>query len=161
MEEINQRVEANVPAEDTNADYIAAIQQLKENSVDKARYDKLREENKRLTKALVDGSPVQVEEKRVSIKDAAARAFEEDNNKTNLARMKDYLAYREAVLKEHGVDVLLPNNNRQPVTQKDIEEANYFVDAMTEMIEYANGDPRLFDREFERALQDTNIFKRY
>ena len=43
---------------DTNTDYVAAIQELQNNTVSKDQYQKLRSENKRLLDALVSGQQV-------------------------------------------------------------------------------------------------------
>ena len=48
--------------EDNTQDYLAAIKELKENSVNRSEYDKLRAENKRLIDAVVNGQPGQEEQ---------------------------------------------------------------------------------------------------
>ena len=45
--------------EDNTQDYLAAIKELKENSVNRTEYDKLRAENKRLIDAVINGAPGQ------------------------------------------------------------------------------------------------------
>ena len=47
--------------EDNTQDYLAAIKELKEKSVDRSEYDKLRAENKKLIDAVVNGQPGQEE----------------------------------------------------------------------------------------------------
>ena len=48
--------------EDMTPDYLAAIQELKQNSVDRSKYDELRAENKKLLQSIVNGQQVEVEE---------------------------------------------------------------------------------------------------
>ena len=48
--------------DDNTQDYLAAIQELKQNSVDRSEYDKLRAENKKLIDAVVNGQPGQEEQ---------------------------------------------------------------------------------------------------
>ena len=48
--------------EDNTQDYLAAIKELKEKSVDRSEYDKLRAENKKLIDAVVNGQPGQEEQ---------------------------------------------------------------------------------------------------
>lgn len=158
---LEQRVEATPSVDDTNTDYIAAIQQLRENSVERAKYDKLKEENKRLVQSLVNGENIKVEKPSVDVKEAARKVFTHDPNKTNLQCAIDELAYRDAVLEKHGVDVLLPNGPGAVVTQKDIEEVEFYVSTMRDLIDYANGDPALFRQEFNRRLQEPSKYKRY
>ena len=48
--------------DDNTQDYLAAIQELKQNSVDRSEYDRLRAENKKLIDAVVNGQPGQEEQ---------------------------------------------------------------------------------------------------
>ena len=84
----NMRTEVEVV---DNTDYIEAIQSLKQNSVDKAKYDALRLENKKLIQSLVNGEVVEnpFEKKEVHRDEEIAQLRKElfgDNNKsmTNL-----------------------------------------------------------------------------
>ena len=47
--------------EDMTPDYLAAIQELKQNSVDRSKYDELRAENKKLLQSIVNGQQVEIE----------------------------------------------------------------------------------------------------
>ena len=51
-EQIN---ETGNQVEDSTPDYLAAIKELKQNSVDRSEYDKLKAENKKLIDAVVNG----------------------------------------------------------------------------------------------------------
>ncbi|MBO7716133.1 MAG: hypothetical protein J6S85_21390, partial [Methanobrevibacter sp.] len=46
--------------EDSTQDYLAAIQELKQNSVNRSDYDKLKAENKKLIDAVVNGQTIEV-----------------------------------------------------------------------------------------------------
>ena len=54
LENMRTEVENN-QVTDTSVDYISAINEIKQNSVDRAAYDKLRAENKQLLDTLVNG----------------------------------------------------------------------------------------------------------
>ena len=54
--ENNQNLEQrNEEQVDSDVDYLAAIKELKANSVDRAKYDKLKEENKKLLDTVING----------------------------------------------------------------------------------------------------------
>ena len=80
----------SVPGEvdDMTPDYIAAINELKQNSVDKAKYDALRLENKKLLDAVVNGQTVEVQASKpeVNIQDLRNKLFNTEEQ-TNLANV--------------------------------------------------------------------------
>ena len=53
--------------EEENVDYIQTIEQMRQNSVSKDKYDKLKEENKKLLNTLATGGQIQVEEEKVDV----------------------------------------------------------------------------------------------
>lgn len=159
----DKRIEAEVAGEDTAPDYIAAIQQLKENSVDKATYEKVKAENKRLTQALINGDRVKVEKPKVDFEQLRKDACSPDVTMSDLDKTKAKLLYREEYIKRFGIDPLLPRdpNGRSTATQRDVEEVHFLVDTLQELVDYADGDPGLFKAEFNRRLQEGNQYKRY
>lgn len=50
--------------EDMTPDYLAAIQELKQNSVDRSKYEDLKAENKKLLDSIVNGQEVKIEEQK-------------------------------------------------------------------------------------------------
>lgn len=48
--------------DDTTVDYISAIQNLKQNTVDRSKYDELRAENKKLLESIVNGREIEMPE---------------------------------------------------------------------------------------------------
>ena len=54
-EELNSDI-GNV--EDSTVDYISAINELKQNTVDRSKYEQLRAENKRLIDSIVNGQSI-------------------------------------------------------------------------------------------------------
>ena len=55
MLENKNQISDSSEVEDMTQDYIAAINELKQNSVDRNKYDELRAENKKLLQAVVNG----------------------------------------------------------------------------------------------------------
>ena len=56
-----EKINVTGTVEDNTQDYLAAIKELKQNSVDRSEYDKLRAENKKLIDAVVNGQSGQEE----------------------------------------------------------------------------------------------------
>ena len=136
-------------------DYIEALKDMKQNSVSKDKYLKLKEENSKLVKALVDGGSIEQPAPEIDVDAAAELAFKNDHNISNLDRMKNYLAYRDAVLEKFGKDVLLPYGPKAVVTQKDIDDANTFVTIMQECIDIADGDSDAFTAALQRRMTES------
>ena len=61
MAEEEKEISVTGTVEDNTQDYLAAIKELKQNSVDRSEQDKLRAENKKLIDAVVNGQPGQEE----------------------------------------------------------------------------------------------------
>ena len=59
----------NEQGEDMTEDYLEAIKNLKENSVDRSKYDALKAENKKLLDAVVNGQEINVQEKETQKRD--------------------------------------------------------------------------------------------
>lgn len=135
-----------------NTDYIAAIKELKENSVDRSKYDALRAENKRLLQAVVNGQPgeVKVEEKPVDINELRLALTKEQ---TNLDYITNALKLREAVLKEGGEDPFVPVGSKYTPTAADYEKANRVATVLQEMVDEADGDPQVFLNEYQRRVR--------
>lgn len=138
--------------EDATQDYIETIKTLKQNSVDRSKYDALRAENKRLLQAVVNGQPeeVKVEEKPVDINDLRLALTKEQ---TNLDYITNALKLREAVLKEGGEDPFVPVGSKYTPTAADYEKANRVATVLQEMVDEADGDPQVFLNEYQRRVR--------
>ena len=89
--------------EDNTQDYLAAIKELKENSVNRSEYDKLRAENKRLIDAVVNGQPGQEEQvfvkhSKEQIDDLRNDLFNSPRELTNLEYVTKAMELREALI---------------------------------------------------------------
>lgn len=137
------------------ADYIQAIKELRENTVPKADYSKLQEENKQLINALSNGEtiPGKTEEKPDIAK---LRAKLQNENLNNLEFIETSLALRKAVMDEGGEDIFVPQGNRIAPTEEDRAKAANAAKAFQECVEYANGDPQLFTVALQARTIDTH-----
>lgn len=147
------------PAEtDTAEDYINAINSLKQNSVDKAKYEQLRDENKRLLDSIVNGQELQqapmVEEK-VDVQELRNELFKENSELTNLEFIEKSLKLREALLKEDpSNDIFVARGHNISPTQADYDTAERVAEIYAECVDYANGDSELFTQELMRRTND-------
>lgn len=140
-----------------NTDYIAAIKELKENSVDRSKYDQLKAENKKLLDSIVNGTTVEgqhVEEKK-SIEELRAAYLKEDQS--NLEYITNALKLREALIAEGEPDPFLPIGNQIMPTDSDVATANKVAEVLQECVDYAEGDSAVFTNELQRRMVDVKI----
>ncbi len=147
--------------EDMTPDYIATIQQLKQNSVDKAKYDALRLENKKLLDAVVNGQTVeaQVQVQKEDIQTLRNKVFN-NPNQTNLEYITHVLELRNRLLEEGQEDPFVPQGSQISATQADYDMANKVATVLQEMVDESEGDPNVFLNEYQRRVKDTNIKKK-
>lgn len=141
----------NVEVTGMEEDYVEQIRQLKENTVSKADYDKLKAENKKILDAYVSGQ---------QIEGVAATAEKPDINKlketlanedlSNLDYCKTALDLRNAVIAEGGKDPFLPWGQNIAPTAEDVAAAERVAAALKDCIEYADGDSEVFTNELQR-----------
>ena len=147
--------------DDMTPDYLATIQQLKQNSVDKAKYDALRLENKKLLDAVVNGQTVEVQSQ-VQKEDIQTLRNKVFNNpdQTNLEYITNALNLRNRLLEEGYEDPFVPQGAKISATQADYDRANKVATVLQEMVDEADGDPNVFLNEYQRRVKDTSIKKR-
>ena len=148
--------------EDNTQDYINAIKELKQNSVDRSEYDKLRAENKRLIDAVVNGHPGQ--EEQVVVKHSKEQIDELRNDLFNSPRELNNLEFitktmelREALMENGEPDPFLPVGKQISPTRDDIEGAEKVAQVYKECIEYAEGDSEVFTNELMRRTRDVKL----
>ena len=147
--------------ENTATDYIEAIQTFKQNSVDKAKYDALRLENKKLLDAVVNGQTVetQVQVQKEDIQTLRNKVFN-NPNQSNLEYISNVLDLRNRLLEEGYEDPFVPQGTQISATQADYDKANKVATVLQEMVDEADGDPNVFLNEYQRRVKDTNIKKK-
>ena len=154
-----------VTVEDNTNDYIAQIKNLKENSVSKDDYDKLRLDNRRLIDALANGTQLEgkVEPKIDAvdkINELRTKLFSKGSNLNNLEYCDTALQLREALIGNGERDPSLPFGHNVLATDSDIETANRVANVMRECIDYADGDSDIFTNELQRRTVDISIPKK-
>ena len=158
--------EENVVVEDNTNDYIEQIKKLKESSVSKDDYDKLRLDNKRLIDALANGTQLEgkVEPKMSAVEkinECRKKLFSKGNNNlSNLEYCKAAVELRDALIENGERDAFLPFGHNVVVTDSDYETANRVATVMKECIDYADGDSDVFTNELQRRSVDVVIPKK-
>ena len=142
---------------DPNADYIAAINELKQNSVDRSKYNQLRAENKKLLEAIVQGQAIELPQTqdKPSIEELRANYLKEDQS--NLEFITNTLKLREALIAEGNPDPFLPIGEQIMPSDQDIATANKVAEVLQECVDYAEGDSAVFTNELQRRLVDVKI----
>lgn len=154
-----------VNVEDNTSDYIDQIKKLKENSVSKDDYDKLRMDNKRLIDALANGTQLEgkVEPKIDAIENInnlRTKLFGKGSNLNNLEYCKTAVELRDALIEKGERDPFLPFGHNVIATDSDIETANRVATVMKECIDYADGDSDIFTNELQRRTVDVVLPKK-
>ena len=154
----------NVIVEDNTNDYIEQIKKLKESSVSRDDYDKLKADNKKLIDALANGTQMDVVESKVSavdkINELRTKLFSKGSNLNNLEYCKTAVELRDALIENGERDSFLPFGHNVVATESDYETANRVATVMKECIDYADGDSDIFTNELQRRTVDVVIPKK-
>ena len=157
-----EKVSVTGTVEDNTQDYLAAIKELKEKSVDRSEYDKLRAENKKLIDAVVNGQPGQEEQvvvkhSREQIDDLRNDLFNSPRELNNLEFITKAMELREALMENGEPDPFLPVGKQISPTRDDLEGAEKVAQVYKECIEYADGDSEVFTNELMRRTRDVKL----
>ena len=139
----------NQEIEDNKQDYIAEIQNLRETTVPKDEYNRLREENKRLISSLAKGETITQPKAKPDINELRKRVFDNEHQ-SNLEYWGAVLELRDAVIDSGAPDPFLPQGHKVVPTTEDFECANRVATVVKECIDYADGDSQLFTNELMR-----------
>lgn len=143
--------EENVVVEDNSTDYINEIQRLKETTVSKEDYQKLKDDNKKLIEALANGETTiegKVEPKVEpieKIQNLRKELFGSASNSMNdLEMVSKMLELRKEIIDNGGTDPFLPKGHKVRITDNDKECANRVARVLTECVQDAEGSNRRF-----------------
>lgn len=138
---------------ETEFDPIEAIREIKENSVSRDEYLKLKAEKDKYLKALIEGSQVETEKKEpVDVDQLRKDLFTQDLSALEYA--KKSLQLRDAIIDRDGVDIFVANGEKISATDEDYEKAQKVADAFQSCIDIADGDSEIFTRELMRITKD-------
>ena len=157
MEE--KEVQTNVTSQDTgtvdNNQYIEALNQLKQNTVDKADYDKLKAENKKLLDSIVNGTEVALPAvEKSSIQELREKlAGSSENNMSSLEYADTALKLRDRLIEEGHEDPFVPHGSQYSPTQIDYDRAARVALVLQECVDNAEGDDATFLAELKKRLR--------
>ena len=157
-----EKINVTGTVEDNTQDYLAAIKELKQNSVDRSEYDKLRAENKKLIDAVVNGQPGQEEQvvvkhSKEQIDDLRNELFNSPKELSNLEYITKAMELREALMENGEPDPFLPVGKQISPTRDDLEGAEKVAQVYKECIDYAEGDSEVFTNELMRRTRDVKL----
>ena len=146
---------------EAETDYVAAIQELQNNSVSKSQYEKLRNENKKLLDALVNGQQIDLpKEEPADINELRKKLFNKDADLNNLEYVETALKLRDALIKQGERDPFLPVGDRVTETAEMYDTAQRVAEGLQECVDFAEGDSGIFTAQLQRITKDTPIKRR-
>ena len=155
----------SVSGEETSndsVDYIAAINEMKQNSVSRQQYEKLKQENKELLDTLINGGQVNIQESapKKSIEEMRSELFSKeaaDKGMSNLEFIERSLELRDAIIESGGTDPFLPVGKGIELTREDYEAAEFTAEQFRECIDFAQGNSEVFTAELMRRTVDNSL----
>jgi len=136
---------------------VEEIKAMKENMVDKEKYNKVLEERNKYFNSLLKGEGLTQSETKVEKVDVAALSAELfKGDLTNLEFAEKALKLREAVIEQEGRDIFVGSGAKFAPDRDDFVKAQAVAEAFEHCIEYANGDPASFTNELQRITIDAN-----
>ena len=151
--------ENNVTSQTTetidNNQYIEALNQLKANSVDKADYEKLKAENKKLLDSIVNGTEVALPAvEKASISDLRKKLINSnDEGLSSLEYTEVALKLRERLIEEGEEDPFVPHGSQYSPTQIDYDRAHRVATILQECVDNAEGDDATFLAELNKRTR--------
>lgn len=155
----NPNVDFNNNDVDATSDYIATIDAMRKNSVSRADYDKVREENRKLLTTLAEGGSIQVAEEtkpQVDIQALRKELFTPTCELNNLQYIEKALELRDALIESGEPDPFLPVSSSKSPSYEEIIQAENAAKVFKECVEYADGDSQVFTQELMRRTNDSN-----
>ena len=141
-------------------DYIEAIKEMKQNSVTRESYDKLKSENKQLLDALVNGKEIEIKkEEPVDIDKLRKELFNKDGHMSNLEYVSTALKLRDALLEKGERDPFLPYGDKVTLTADHYDKAETVATVLKDCVEFADSDSGIFTAELQRRTKD--VMPRY
>ena len=155
VDDVNNSVTGQENVDDS-VDYISALNEMKQNSVSRSEYEKLKADNKRLLDSIVNGTSENVEVlPKKSIEELRKNFMKE--GVSNLDYWKNALELRERLIEEGQPDPMIPTGVRVAANQMDYDGVEKLVSGIQHCIDYADGDSQLFTNELQRITRDVNI----
>lgn len=153
-EERKEQQDPDNEPEMTAKEYINQINDLKEKTVSREEYERIKNDNKELAKALINGTGANIPgitkpEDKPDLDDLRKKLFTK-KSKNDLEYFTNLLALRDGVMADGHPDPFLPINREFRATAQDEADAERIATQIKEAIEYADGDPVVFSNDLRR-----------
>lgn len=139
---------------ETEFDPVQAINELKQNSVSKEKYDQVVAEKNKYLKALIDGNQVAEAQPKEPVDLDALRTDLFTKDLSNLEYAKKALTLRNELIEREGVDIFVGRGSKLTPDESDYTAAQKVADAFQQCIDVADGDSEIFTRELMRITKD-------
>lgn len=153
-EEEREKQDPDNEPEMTAKEYINQINDLKEKTVSREEYERIKNDNRELAKALINGTGASIPgitkpEEKPDLDDLRKKLFTK-KSKNDLEYFTNLLALRDGVMADGQPDPFLPINREFRATAQDEADAERIATQIKEAIEYADGDPAVFSNDLRR-----------
>lgn len=142
--------------EDESYDVVSEINKIKENTVSKDEYNRLRAERDKYAKALIEGTQVTEPKQAVPIADLREKLLNSDSL-SNLDYVQTALQLREAILEDTGEDIFVGKGSKLTPDDNDYLKAQQVADAFQHCVEVSDGNSEIFTRELMRITNDVKL----
>lgn len=140
-------------------DAIEALKQVRENSVSKTEYEKLKAENQKLLKSIINGETIDAPiANEPNIGELRKELYGgEGFDGTNLDFIKKSLELRNAIIERDGdeADPFLPHGREYTLQPQDYVTADKVANILQECVDIADGNSHLFTMELQRRMSPT------
>ena len=143
-------------------DYITVINELKANSVSLDKFNKVKEENRRLLNSLVNGESISQDQvkSRPSMESLRKDLYGSGSDSlSNLEYWTKTLELRDQIIESGKEDPFVPQGHNVLATDEDRAAAQRVVDVVKHCIDVADGDTLVFTNELQRRTADVNLIK--
>lgn len=162
----NERIAENNSGEGTRPDYISEFinkqKELESNFVPKDEYDRVCNDNHKLTEALFNGERFteQKPEEKIDCQAIRNELYSGDYAGSSYDYIKKLMDLRSQVLKDSGEDIFISSSSRSNPSIEEIATAQKVASAYEWCLEYSDGDPQIFTQELMRITNDTPLSRR-
>ena len=156
MEEKDKTVVTGQEGDNTETEFdpVQAINELKQNSVSKEKYDQVVAEKNKYLKALIDGNQIAEAQPKEPVDLDALRTDLFTKDLSNLEYAKKALTLRNELIEREGVDIFVGKGSKLTPDESDYTAAQKVADAFQQCIDVADGDSEIFTRELMRITKD-------
>ena len=152
----NEKQEQQTEQTNNDVDLAKALSDMKANTVDKATYEKLQNDYRKLKQQVIDGVSInnQQEQKPQYNLEELRKAWQKEDQ-TNLEYIQNTLAYRKALIETgHRAPFLPFGQGHENIHTSEKQKAERVADVMQQCIDEADGNSELFTSLLNARMVD-------